>query len=310
MIELGTGSAATGDSGAASGGDLIKDSTDATFMADVIDASNEAPVIVDFWAPWCGPCRQLTPALEETVRAAKGAVRMVKVNIDENQQIAGQLRVQSIPAVFAFHQGRPVDGFMGALPGSEVRAFVEKLAALGGGGGNGLDEALEQAEEMLEGGGAADAAQIFAAVLAEEPGHARALGGLARAHLAAGELDLAREALAGAPDEIADDPAIVAARSALELAEQTQETGEVAELNARLDANGDDHQARYDLALALLAQEDREGAVAALLELFRRDREWNEGAAKEQLFKLFESFGPKDPLTLKGRRQLSSMIFA
>ena len=306
MIELGNVPKPDG-SGA---DDMVKDATDATFMADVIEASREVPVVVDFWAPWCGPCRQLTPALEEAVRGANGKVKLVKVNIDENQQIAAQLRVQSIPAVFAFHNGQPVDGFMGAVPGSEVRAFIKKLADLANGQGGGLDEALDQAEQMLEQGAVADAAQVFSAVLAEEPENARAIGGLARAHLAAGNMDQAKETLALAAPGIAGDPAIAAARSAIELAEQTQETGEAAEFSARLEADPSDHQARYDLALALLAKNDREGAVAALLELFRRDREWNDGAAKAQLLKLFESFGPKDPLTLKGRRQLSSMIFA
>ncbi len=308
MIELGS-SPATPAAPAGNGGDLVKDATDATFAADVIEASRETPVIVDFWAPWCGPCKQLTPVLEEAVRAAKGAVRMVKVDIDQNQQIAAQLRVQSIPAVFAFSGGQPVDGFMGALPGSEIKAFVKRLIDLGG-GGNGLDEALDQGEEMLDKGAAADAAQVFAAVLAEDAANARALGGLARAELAVGDIARARQTLEMAPPEIVDDPAIIAARSAIELAEQTQDTGEEAELKARLEANPDDHQARYDLALALLAGKDREGAVETLLELFRRDAEWNDGAAKAQLFKLFDSFGPKDPLTLSGRRRLSSMIFA
>jgi putative thioredoxin len=288
--------------------DLIKDATDASFMKDVIEASREVPVIVDFWAPWCGPCKQLGPTLEEAVRAARGAVRMVKVNVDQNQMVAGQLRVQSIPAVFAFSGGQPVDGFMGALPPSEVKAFVKKLTDAAG--GNRLDEALDQADEMMETGAAAAAAEIFAAVLAEDPANARALGGMARAELAAGNLDRARQMLAMAPPEIAGDPAIAAARSAIELAELTQNTGGEAELNARLEADPNDHQARFDLALALLAAKDREGAVEQLLELFRRDREWNEGAAKTQLFKMFDSFGPKDPLTLKGRRRLSSMIFA
>jgi putative thioredoxin len=308
MIELGSSPAAPQDTHGAQTADLIKDTTDASFMADVIEASRETPVIVDFWAPWCGPCKQLGPMLEHAVRAAKGAVRMVKVNIDQNQQIAAQLRVQSIPAVFAFSGGQPVDAFMGALPASEIAAFVRKL--VGQGGGNGLDEALDQADELLETGAAADAAQIYAAVLAEDPANARALAGLARAHLVAGNIDQARQTLAMAAPEIAGDPAIVAARAAIELAEMIRDTGDAAPLMARLDANPDDHQARYDLALALLAVNDPDGAVEALLELFRRDQEWNDGAAKKQLFKLFDSFGPKDPLTLKGRRRLSSMIFA
>ncbi|MCH8167049.1 MAG: thioredoxin [Proteobacteria bacterium] len=308
MIELGS-SPATPAAPAGNGGDLVKDATDATFAADVIEASRETPVIVDFWAPWCGPCKQLTPVLEEAVRAAKGAVKLVKVDIDQNQQIAAQLRVKSIPAVFAFEGGKPVDGFMGALPASEIKAFVKRLADLGG-KGNGLDEALAQGEEMLDQGAAADAAQVFAAVLAEDAANARALGGLARAELAVGDLERARQTLAMAPPEIAGDPAIAAAAAAIELAEQTQDTGEEADLKARLEASPDDHQARYDLALALLARKDREGAVETLLELFRRDAEWNDGAAKAQLFKLFDSFGPKDPLTLSGRRRLSSMIFA
>lgn len=308
MIELGKAPAAAGPDGMQAAGAVIKDSTDASFMADVIEASRETPVIVDFWAPWCGPCKQLTPALEEAVKAARGAVKLVKVNVDQNKQIAAQLRVQSIPAVFAFSGGQPVDGFMGAVPVSEVKAFVKRLVDMGG--GDGLEEALTQAEEMLESGSAADAMQVFAAVLAEEPANVRALGGLARAHLAAGDVARAKQTLDMAPPEVAEDPAIAAARSAIDLAEETKDTGEAGELAARVEANPNDHQARYDLAMALLARKDREGAVDALLELFRRDREWNGGAAKEQLFKLFESFGPKDPLTLKGRRRLSSMIFA
>ena len=308
MIELGS-SPATPAAPAGNGGDLVKDATDATFAADVIEASRETPVIVDFWAPWCGPCKQLTPVLEEAVRAAKGAVRMVKVDIDQNQQIAAQLRVKSIPAVFAFEGGKPVDGFMGALPASEIKAFVKRLADLGG-KGNGLDEALAQGEEMLDKGAAADAAQVFAAVLAEDAANPRALGGLARAELAVGDIARARQTLEMAPPEIIDDPAIAAARAAIDLAEQTREAGGEADLKARLEASPDDHQARYDLALALLAGKDREGAVETLLELFRRDAEWNDGAAKAQLFKLFASFGPNDPLTLSGRRRLSSMIFA
>jgi putative thioredoxin len=302
MIELGNSPAAP------QAADLVKEATDATFMADVIEASRETPVIVDFWAPWCGPCKQLGPMLEQAVTATKGAVRMVKVNIDQNQQVAAQLRVQSIPAVFAFSGGQPVDSVMGALPASEVAAFVKKLVDLGG--GNGLDEALDQADTLLETAAAADAAQVYAAVLAEDPANARALGGLARAHLLAGNMEQAKQTLEMAAPEIAADPAIVAARAAIELAEMTQDTGDAAPLKARLEADLDDHQARYDLALALLAGDDPDGAVETLLELFRRDREWNDGAAKAQLFKLFDSIGPKDPLALKGRRRLSSMIFA
>ncbi len=287
----------------------IKDATEATFMADVIDASNEVPVIVDFWAPWCGPCKTLTPALEKAVTEAKGKVRLVKIDVDQNQRIAAQMRVQSIPAVFGFVGGQPVDGFIGAQTPAQVKAFVDRLIAMAGPDA-GLEEALGAAEEMLAEGAAADAAQTFAAILTEDEGNVAALAGLARSHLALGEIERAREILALAPKGKEADPAIVAARAQIDLAEASADVGETTELAAAVEKNPDDHQARYDLAMALVGKGDPEGAIDALLELFRRDREWNDGAAKEQLFKLFDSLGPKSEAVLKGRRRLSSMIFS
>jgi putative thioredoxin len=297
------------DAGAAPAGDLIKDTTDATFMQDVVEASQQVPVIVDFWAPWCGPCKTLGPQLEAAVTAAKGKVRMVKVDVDQSQQIAAQLRIQSIPTVYAFFQGQPVDGFQGAVSQAEVKAFVDRLTQLGGEDG-GLAEALTAAEEMLEQGAAADAAQTFAAILQEEPENAAALGGLARAFLAAGELDRAEGVLNTAPDSIHGAQELEAARAQLRLLRQAQDAGPLAELTARVEADPDDHQARFDLAAALQAEGDVEGAVEELLELFRRDREWNDGAARAQLFTIFDSLKPQDPIALKGRRKLGSMILA
>jgi len=294
----------------AAGDDLIKDSSEATFMADVVDASMEVPVIVDFWAPWCGPCKTLTPTLEQAVREAQGKVKLVKVNVDENQMIAGQMRVQSIPAVYGFVGGRPVDGFMGAQSAGEVKRFIETLIAQSPAGDGGLAEALEAAEQMLQEGAVADAAQTFAAILGEEPSNMQALAGLARAHIALGEVDRAQALIDGAPEEGRNDPALAAVRAQLELATDVQDAGEVAEALARVDANPEDLQARFDLAMAQVSAGQSEEAIETLLEIFRRDREWNEGAAKEQLFKLFDALGPKDPLVQKGRRRLSSMIFA
>jgi putative thioredoxin len=288
--------------------DLIKDGTEATFMKDVIEASREVPVIVDFWATWCGPCKQLTPTLEAAVTAAKGRVRLVKIDVDKNQTIAAQLRIQSIPTVYAFWQGQPVDAFQGALPGSEVKKFIDKLSGLAGDGG--LAEALEAADQMLAEGAAVDAAETFAAILGEEPENPAAFGGLARAHLAMGNLDQAEALLNNAPAKIARAKEVEAARAQLELARQAANAGPVADLQRAVDRNPDDHQARYDLAQALHAQGDVDAAVDALLELFRRDREWNNGAAKSQLFIIFEALKPQDPIVLKGRRRLSSMIFA
>jgi putative thioredoxin len=288
---------------------LIKDTTEATFMADVIEASREVPVIVDFWAPWCGPCKTLGPALEQAVRAAKGKVRLVKIDVDQNQMIASQMRIQSIPAVFAFVDGQPVDGFMGAQAPAQIKAFVDKLAAASG-GNDGLEEALDAAEAMLDEGAVTDAAQTFSAILAEEQGNPRALAGLARAHIAFGDLEKARALLDMAPADVAGHPAIAAARAQIELTEASADAGEAGELTRAIEADPDDHQARHDLALALVAKGDHAGAIDQLLESFRRDREWNDGAAKAQLFKLFDSLGPKSELAQKSRRRLSSMIFA
>ncbi len=292
--------------------DLIKDTSEATFMVDVVEASQEVPVIVDFWAPWCGPCKTLGPQLEEAVTAAKGAVKMVKVNVDENQMIAGQLQIQSIPTVFAFWQGQPVDGFQGALPGSEIKEFVDRVIEAAGGESPGgqLEEAVAAAEEMLAEGAAVDAAQTFAAILEEDPANAAAYGGLVRTHIALDDLDQAEAILNGAPAEISDAPEIEAAHAQLELARQAADAGPVADLQAQVASDPDNHQARFDLAQALHAAGDVDAAVNELLDLFRRDREWNDGAAKTQLFTIFDALKPNDAVVLNGRRKLSSMIFA
>lgn len=304
MLELSTGADVPAD--------LIKDTTEATFMADVVEASQTTPVIVDFWAPWCGPCKTLGPMLEKAVTAAKGAVRMVKVNVDEAQMIAGQLQIQSIPTVYAFHKGQPVDGFQGALPESEIKAFIDRVVAAGGGEAPGetLNAAIEAAEEMLAEGAAVDAAQTFSAILSEDPNNAAAYGGLVRTHIAMDDLDQAEAILNGAPAEISKHPALEAAHAQLELARQAADAGPVAELMAAVEADPDNHQARYDLARALHANGKVQEAVDQLLESFRRDRDWNDGAAKTQLFTIFDALKPNDPVVLNGRRKLSSMIFA
>ena len=302
-----------GDQGAQTSQVEIKDVTDATFMADVIEASRQKPVIVDFWAPWCGPCKQLTPELEKAVQDAGGKIALAKVNVDENKMIAGQLQVQSIPAVYAFVDGQPIDGFMGALPASQIKQFIDQLLRSAGPDAAELaiGEALEAAEQALQSKDLATAAQGFAAVIQADPTELKAIGGLARVYAASGDFERARQTLAMAPDDKADDPSIAAARAAIELAEQSAGAAkDLTKHRAALEANPNDHQSRYDLALALVAVGDREGAVDELLELFRRDRNWNEEAAKTQLMKLFDAFGTEDPLTLSGRRRLSSMIFA
>ena len=304
MIELGQTPAPSEDG-------LVNDVTEASFMADVVEASQTIPVIVDFWAPWCGPCKTLGPQLEKAVISAKGAVKMAKVNVDENQGIAGQLRVQSIPTVYAFWQGQPIDGFQGSVAESEIKAFVDRVVAAGGGAADGgLDDAVEAAEEMLADGQAEDAAQTFQAILGEEPAHAGAYGGLVRALIALDNLDEAEATLNGAPAEIAETPELEAAFAQLELAKQAQNAGPLGDLQAALEADPNDHQARLDYAQALYAGGQAEAAVDELLDLFGRDKEWNDGAAKAQLFTIFDALKPNDPIVLNGRRKLSSMIFA
>ena len=290
---------------------LIKDGTEQTFLQDVIEPSKTVPVIVDFWAPWCGPCKTLGPALEAAVTAAKGAVRMVKINVDENQALSQQLRIQSIPTVYAFFNGQPVDGFQGAIPGSEIKKFIEGLAKLAGNSADGgLADALAAAEEMLTEGAAADAAETFAAILEEEPGNAVAYGGLIRAHLAMGELDQAEALATNAPAEVTKSKEVEAARAQIELAKQAAKAGPVDDLRAVLAKDPGNRQAMFDLATALHASGDVEGAVNTLLDLFKLDREWNDGAARAQLFIIFDAMKPQDPIVLAGRRRLSSMIFA
>ena len=296
---------------AAGTGPYVKDATLQTFAADVLEASREVPVIVDFWAPWCGPCKQLGPALEKAVNDAKGALRLVKVNIDENQEIARQLQIKSIPTVYAFKDGQPVDGFMGAIPDSQIKVFVETL--IGGAGHGGDDHAAEvlaMADSMLAAGNVGEAAQAYGHVLQDQPGHPKAAAGLAQCYLKSGDLERARTTLQLVRPDDAGDEAVRAVEAELKLREQAGSVGEADALAAKLAADPNDHQARYDLALALDAKGNREAAIEALLELVRRDRKWNDDAARKHLVTLFEAMGATDPRTIAARRKLSAILFS
>ncbi len=290
---------------------VIKDVSEATFMQDVIEASREKPVIVDFWAPWCGPCKTLGPQLEEAVKAANGAVTMAKVNVDENQTIAGQMQVQSIPTVFAFANGQPVDGFQGAVSGSEIKAFVDRVVAANGGEvENGLDSAIKSAEQMFIEGDFEAAIETFSAILEEDSDNLKSYVGLIKSHLALDDLDQAEAILNGVPIEISQNPEFESVHAQIELAKQAREAGPINDLVLLVEQKPDDHDARFKLAQALHGAGQIEEAVDQLLELFKRDREWNDGAAKSQLFKIFEALEPNNAIVLSGRRKLSSMIFA
>ena len=289
-------------------GDIIKDVTTATFAKDVLEASRKAPVLVDFWATWCQPCKQLTPILEKVVRSYGGKVRLAKVNIDENQALANQLRIQSIPTVYAFRDGRPLDGFQGAQPESTVRAFIERL--LGEEAALDSAAAIAAADQAVETGDLQGAAEIYAAVLQEDPQNVAALAGLARCYLKSGDVARAEQTLSLVPPDKSEAGPVASVRAALELAKVAGKAGDVGKLKAKVDAEPANHQARIDYAIALAADGNKTEAAEQLLESFRRDRKWNEEAARKQLVQLFDAWGPRDPATLEGRRKLSSILFS
>ena len=295
------------EGGVAADADLIKNTTTKDFMRDVVEASREVPVLVDFWAPWCGPCRQLTPLLEKAVRAAKGAVKLVKMNIDEHPQIPGQMGVQSIPAVFAFQDGRPVDGFMGALPESRIKSFIARLI-----GDESADAAadLDAADEALAAGDAKTAAQAFAEALQKDAENERAAAGLAKCYIKTGDLTRAEQTLALVPPAKADSVPVASARASLELARKAANAGDAESLRAKLAADPNDSQSRFDLAVALNAKGDRQGALDELLTIIRKDRAFNDDAARKELLQLFDAWGASDPATISGRQRLSSLLFA
>ncbi|MGJ4927806.1 thioredoxin [Bradyrhizobium sp. HKCCYLS2038] len=291
--------------------DLIKDTTTQTFVKDVIEESKRQPVLIDFWAPWCGPCKQLTPILEKAVKAAKGKVKLVKMNIDDHPAIPGQMGIQSIPAVIAFVGGRPADGFMGAVPESQINAFIEKITkGVPGVGEPDIGEILKEAEAVLAEGDPAGAAQIYAEVLSVEPDNIAALAGLAKCYLETGAVEQAKETLAQVPEAKRSDSAVSAVQAAIDLAEQAQSLGPVGELEQKVAANPLDHQARFDLAIALNAAGKRMEATGHLLEIVKRDRKWNEDGARKQLVQFFEAWGGADEATVDGRKRLSTILFS
>jgi putative thioredoxin len=293
---------------AAAADSFVKDTTTQAFVRDVIEESKHQPVLVDFWAPWCGPCKQLTPVLEKAVRGAKGKAKLVKMNIDEHPAIPGQMGIQSIPAVIAFVNGQPVDGFLGALPDSQVVAFLERLVKDRVGGEE--KDLLKDADAALAEGDTAGAADLYAKILAQDAGNVHALAGLARCYVETGAIEQAKQTLALVPEAKRNEAPVAAARAAIELAEQATSLGPIAELEQKLAANPLDHQARFDLALALNAKGRRGEVLEHLLEIVRRDRKWNDDGARKQLVQLFEAWGPTDEATLEGRRRLSSILFA
>lgn len=289
------------------GADLISESSTQQFVADVIERSNETPILVDFWAEWCEPCKQLTPIMEKLVREYGGAVRLVKVNVDENQDLAQQLRVQSIPVVYAFKAGRPVDAFTGAQTESQVRAFIDRLT---GGAGSPVDQVLDQAKSALDAGDPATAGALYSELLAAEPENVAAAAGLARCYLAEGNADRARQILDDLPEAAQSVAEVAAVRTALDLASASRETGASAELAGSVAENPDDHAARFDLAQALYGEARTEEAIDELVEIVRRNQSWNEEAARHQLLKIFEALGHADPITVEGRRKLSAVLFS
>jgi putative thioredoxin len=294
--------------GATAVADVVKDTTTQGFLKDVIEESKRQPVLVDFWAPWCGPCKQLTPVLEKAVKAAKGKVKLVKMNIDEHPAIPGQMGIQSIPAVIAFSNGQPVDGFMGALPEGQVVAFLERITK----GAVGAEEKdlLKAADAALADGNAAGAAEMYARLLAEDSSNVNALAGLARCYVETGSLEQAKQTLALIPEAKRNETAVAAARAALEVAEQAKSLGPLTELEDKMRADPLDHQARFDLAVALNAKGKRDDAVKHLIEIVRRDRKWKDDGARKQLVQFFEAWGPTDPATVEGRKRLSSVLFS